>query len=115
MSPIDAMLAGALALLAAGSASPASVGQSIAEQGTGGGAPPCSTCHGAHYEGSPAIKAPALAGLPKAFILSRLAHYAGPDGHNAYMKPVATALTPSEREAVATYLSGLPSPGPRAH
>jgi mono/diheme cytochrome c family protein len=41
----------------------------------------CSSCHGLNFHGSPAIGAPALAGLPAAAILARLAHYAGPDGH----------------------------------
>ena len=43
--------------------------------------------------------------------MSRLNHYASPEGRNPPMKSVASALSPSEREAVATYLSGLPSAG----
>jgi cytochrome c553 len=84
-------------------------GQEIARQGNSDGAPACTTCHGGQFQGDAALKAPALAGLPSAFILSRLAHYAGPDGHNASMRQVATALSPGEREAVAAYLSSLPT------
>lgn len=84
-------------------------GQEIAHQGNGAGAPACTTCHGPQFQGEAALKAPALAGLPAAFILSRLAHYAGPDGHNASMRQVATALGPEERLAVAAYLSSLPT------
>jgi len=82
-------------------------GRTIAHQGNGHGAMACDTCHAAHFQGNPAIRAPAIAGLPKAEILARLAHYAGPSGHNAMMRQVATSLTPSEREAVAAYLSSL--------
>jgi cytochrome c553 len=83
-------------------------GPSIAHNGDGHGAPACVICHGQNFQGSPAIRAPALAGLPQATILDRLAHYAGPQGHNAMMRQVATALTQPERQAVAAYLSSLP-------
>lgn len=56
----------------------------------------------------PALKAPALAGLAKPYILARLAHYASPAGKNPSMKAIATALTPADRAAVAAYLSSLP-------
>ena len=82
-------------------------GTEIAHDGNGDGAPACTSCHGEHFQGQPSLKAPALAGRPAAFILSRLAHYAGPDGHNPFMRQVATALRPEEREAVADYLSSL--------
>jgi cytochrome c553 len=83
-------------------------GQEIAHQGNGIGAPACTNCHGEQFQGDTALKAPAVAGLPQEFILSRLAHYAGPDGHNASMRQVATGLSLEEREAVAAYLSSLP-------
>lgn len=83
-------------------------GAEIAHQGNNNGAPACTSCHGERFQGEPELKAPALAGLPAAFILSRLAHYAGPDGHNPSMRQVATALGAEERQAVAAYLSSLP-------
>jgi cytochrome c553 len=89
-------------------------GADIAHGGNGHGAPPCVSCHGGHFQGQAAFRAPALAGLPAAFILSRLAHYAGPDGHNPSMRQVATALGLGEREAVAAYLSSLPHAEPQA-
>jgi hypothetical protein len=55
-------------------------GQEIAHQGNGGGAPACTTCHGKQFQGDAALKAPAVAGLQQAFILSRFAHFVGPDG-----------------------------------
>ena len=90
-------------------------GQEIAHEGSSDGAPACTTCHGEQFQGDAALKAPALAGLPRAFILSRFAHYAGPDGHNASMRQVATALSPGEREAVAAYLSSLPTAREQIH
>ena len=104
-----ASLASALALLAHGAVSPTVAGQAIAQNGNGHGAGPCEACHGAHLEGNPGIKAPPLAGKPAAYILQRLAHYASPQGHNASMKMVATSLTPTERQAVAAYISRLPT------
>jgi cytochrome c553 len=59
-------------------------------------------------EGNPALKVPALAGLPAVTVLARLAHYAGPSGHNPTMRSVATALDQSERTAVANYIASLP-------
>jgi cytochrome c553 len=85
-------------------------GRVIAHNGNGHGAMACTTCHGLNFQGIPAIHAPALAGLPAATIMARLAHYAGPEGHNAEMRQVATALSPNERWAVANYLSSLPRP-----
>lgn len=87
---------------------PSSHGMDIVEHGSANGAPACMSCHGAELEGNPALKAPALAGLPAATILARLAHYAGPEGHNAAMRDVATALDQSERTAVANYIASLP-------
>lgn len=98
----------AFALLTAAAAPPNLQGEKIAQQGNDHGAPACAGCHGPHFGGNTAIGAPALAGLPSAFILTRLAHYAGPDGHNASMRLVAASLGAAERQAVADYLSGLP-------
>ncbi len=97
-----------LTLLWLVAASPAPDGRSIVEQGNANGALPCSSCHGPTLDGNPAIHAPAIAGLPAAMVLARLEHYASPQGHNASMKLVASALSTSEREAVATYIAGLP-------
>jgi thiosulfate dehydrogenase len=95
-----------LTLLAMGAAPD---GGTIAHDGNGKGAMACVACHGQNFQGSSAIGAPALAGLSKARILERLAHFAGPSGHNPPMRQVATALSPSERQAVAGYLSSLPA------
>jgi cytochrome c553 len=101
-------LAGAAALLLVSTTtSPSHGGREIAEHGTNAGAPPCASCHGPQFKGDPSLKSPAIAGLPASFIVQRLHHYAGPDGHNAMMRQVASSLSPAERQEVATYLSGL--------
>src|ERR1700691_3494231 len=110
IEPLTALLVLRISLVTSGAR--VAEGQSLtgietANHGNGDGAPACTTCHGESFQGEPGLKAPALAGLPAAFILSRLAHYAGPDGHNPFMRQVATALRPEEREAVANYLSSL--------
>jgi cytochrome c553 len=110
MKPLTILLVPLISLVALGARvadGQSLTGTEIAHHGNGDGAPPCTTCHGESFQGEPSLKAPALAGLSAAFILSRLAHYAGPDGHNPSMRQVATALRPDEREAVANYLSSL--------
>jgi cytochrome c553 len=83
------------------------VGAQIALKGSSSGAPACTACHGENLQGIQALRSPRIAGLSEDYILARLAHYAGPDGHNAQMKQVATALGRNERQAVAAYLAGL--------
>jgi cytochrome c553 len=108
-APAIGVVLSAAALIAA---APPPDGQRIVEQGSAGGAPPCISCHGAKLEGSPEVKAPAIAGRPAAFIIARLGHYAGPFGHNPLMRQVASALSSDERKAVALYISGLPAQAP---
>jgi cytochrome c553 len=107
MNRLFLILPAALALMAAGAAPD---GSAVAHNGNGHGALACSTCHGGNFQGDAAIRAPALAGLPQTTILARLAHYAGPTGRNAMMRQIATSLSPAERQAVADYLSSLPTP-----
>jgi cytochrome c553 len=107
MHRIQILLLPMIALLVAAAGRDGSV---IAHNGNGHGAPACTTCHGPNFQGTPTIRAPALAGLSAATILARLAHYAGPTGHNAMMRQVANALSPVERQAVASYLAGLQRP-----
>lgn len=102
-----AAIAGAAAMLAASAAAMTHGGRRIAEHGNDAGAPPCASCHGPRFKGDPSIGSPAIAGLQAKFIVQRLDHYAGPDGHNAIMRQVASALSPAERKEVAAYLSSL--------
>ena len=102
-----ASLAGAAAVLLTSATAQSHGGREIAEHGNSAGTPPCASCHGPLFKGDPSIKSPAIAGLPASFIIQRLDHYAGPDGHNAMMRQVASSLSPAERREVAAYLSGL--------
>jgi cytochrome c553 len=107
------VLVGSFVALGSAVAGTDPIGLQIARTGNGHGASACITCHGKQLEGDAALNTPALAGLPAEFILSRLAHYSSPQGHNAMMRQVATALSSEERHAVATYLAGLtPISGP---
>jgi cytochrome c553 len=100
---------GVLGVSGAAIAGDSMTGRNIVEHGSLGGAPACASCHGSNLQGGDAIKAPSIAGKPAAYIVARLDHYASPEGHNAMMKQVANALSISERQAVATYISYLPS------
>jgi cytochrome c553 len=68
-----APLMGLVALGARAAEGTSLTGPEIAHHGNGDGAPACTSCHGEHFQGQPGLEAPALAGLPAPFILSRLA------------------------------------------
>lgn len=82
----------------------------IALKGNGNGALACSACHGADGAGQPAAGFPRLAGLNPAYLQKQLDDLANGTRANAVMKPVATALSPAERKALAEYYSKLPIP-----
>lgn len=66
-------------------------------------------CHGLRGEGDGELT-PRLAGLPVGYIVKQMQDYA--DGRRAdpQMEPIAQALDPRERLAVAAYYADLPSP-----
>jgi cytochrome c553 len=77
----------------------------------------CVPCHGAAGAGDLALRAPAIAGLPKWYVLGQLTKFktdvrgAHPDdmeGHR--MRPMARSLTqPNDLETVADYVAKLPA------
>jgi cytochrome c553 len=85
-------------------------GGQIAANGNGREAPACSACHGAQGEGQPDVANPRLAGLDSKYLMAQLNAFA--DGHrdNETMSPIAKALTPDERQAVATFYAGSVTP-----
>ena len=97
-----AVVAIAIATLAAAPALAAS-GHDIAMQGTKAGALACSACHGAKGEGQPAAGIPRLAGHDTGYLLRQLDSFAEGKRKNDIMMPIASALTPAERKAVAAY------------
>lgn len=82
----------------------------LATQGNGKGAPPCLGCHGVDGGGQAAAGFPRLAGLDASYLRRQLDSFADGTRDNAVMKPVATALTTDERQALAEYYSRLPLP-----
>jgi cytochrome c553 len=81
------------------------------EGGAAAGSPPekiamCRACHGQNFEGG--APAPRLAGLSHEYLSASMNNFA--DGHrtnNLDMPGFMKALTQSERDAMARYLSGL--------
>lgn len=84
-------------------------GAAIAQQGNDRGAAPCVSCHGASGEGNADIGAPRLAALGTPYILEQLGYFADGGRSNEIMTPIAQALSPEERRAVAAYYSALPA------
>ena len=82
----------------------------LVTQGNGKGAPPCLGCHGVDGGGQAAAGFPRLAGLDASYLRRQLDSFADGTRDNPVMKPVATALTTDERQALAEYYSQLPLP-----
>jgi cytochrome c553 len=88
-------------------------GKAIYEEGApDANVPACSVCHGPDGEGAREI--PRLAGQLYPYIAKALTNWSQERGHNpsapdtsAVMQPIAHALTKSEIEALAAYLSYL--------
>jgi cytochrome c553 len=83
-------------------------GKQIFLHGNVNGAMPCASCHGPLAQGNPASGAPKLAGLAPDMIVNKLKDFAAGSG-NPTMQVVAQALSPDEMQAVAHYVSKLPS------
>src|SRR5580692_9783108 len=85
-------------------------GRQIAAGGNGRNAPACSACHGAQGEGQPDAAYPRLAGLDSAYLIEQLDAFADGRRDNETMAPIAKALTPDERQAIAKFYAGLTAP-----
>jgi cytochrome c553 len=85
-------------------------GQEIAANSNGRGAPACSACHGEHGEGRPDAAYPRLAGLNSEYLVRQLNAFAGGSRDNKMMQPIAMALAPDERKAVAEFYAELTAP-----
>ena len=82
----------------------------IVRQGNGRGAPACVTCHGPRLLGDTIQGFPRLAGLSTSYVVAQLDAFATGERTSAVMLPVASSLTPPEREVLGRYLQGLESP-----
>jgi cytochrome c553 len=97
--------AGGLWLMAISSVSSAADGRALAMNGNGKGALPCSVCHGAQGEGQPQAGFPRLDGLNAVYMRQQLDDFADGKRANDIMRPIASALSPDERQAVASFYS----------
>ena len=88
----------------------AGLGEKIAKQGNGKGAAACQTCHGADGSGNGAAGYPRLAGMNADYMVKQLKDLSGDSRQNAIMKPMASALTAEERQAVADYYADMEPP-----
>jgi cytochrome c553 len=92
-------------LMATSTISSAADGRALAMNGNGKGALPCSACHGAQGDGQPQAGFPRLDGLNAVYIRKQLDDFADGKRSNDIMRPIAAALTPDERQAVASFYS----------
>jgi cytochrome c553 len=67
----------------------------------------CSRCHGVLGIGRPEEQTPRLAGQPRLYLYKQLADFASGARLSEKMAPVARALTPAQRDAVAAYYASL--------
>ena len=75
----------------------------------------CSRCHGVLGIGRPQQQTPRLAGQPRLYLHKQLDDFASGTRFSEKMTPVARALTPAQREAVASYYASQHSiPYPEA-
>jgi cytochrome c553 len=82
----------------------------IVAEGNGAGAAPCRSCHGADGGGQAAAGFPRLAGLDEHYLARQLDGFADGSRASPVMQPVAGALSPQEREALAAFYSRLAAP-----
>lgn len=82
----------------------------IAASGNGRGAPACASCHGADGFGQAVAGFPRLAGLDAAYLQRQIESFADGTRGNATMEPVAKALDPAERQALAKYYAAMATP-----
>lgn len=75
------------------------------------GVPACMACHGPTGRGNPAASYPSLSGQYAQYTAATLAAYASgerkSDGPTKVMRGIASAMTPEQIEAVASYIQGL--------
>ena len=71
----------------------------------------CARCHGADGRGPKSHLVPVLHGQPAEFLIAALEDFAAGRRASGIMQPVASGLSPAERERVARYYAGLARPG----
>jgi cytochrome c553 len=85
-------------------------GAVIAAQGTVAGAPPCAQCHAFNGVSDASGAFPRVAGQSAYYLAEQLRDFASGMRSNAFMTPIAKALTADDIADVAAYYSGLDAP-----
>jgi cytochrome c553 len=85
-------------------------GAVIAAQGTVAGAPPCAQCHAFNGISDASGAFPRVAGQSAYYLAEQLRDFASGMRSNAFMTPIAKALTADDIADVAAYYSGLDAP-----
>jgi cytochrome c553 len=85
-------------------------GAVIAAQGTVAGAPPCAQCHAFNGISDASGAFPRVAGQSAYYLAEQLRDFASRMRSNAFMTPIAKALTADDIADVAAYYSGLDAP-----
>lgn len=104
------LLAAAALLANRAHADDATLGKTLATQGSATGVAACIGCHGAQGEGNAAAGFPRLAGTNAAYLSAQLAAFADGSRQNPVMQPLSKLLSPHERDAVSAYFASLPAP-----
>ena len=81
-------------------------GAAIANRGATN-VPACASCHGGAGEGNAQAGFPRLSGQPASYLAKQLDAYADGRRPNPVMTPIATALSPAQRGAVAAHYAAL--------
>ncbi|MFP7721887.1 c-type cytochrome [Lysobacter sp. A3-1-A15] len=97
------VLCGAAAVAQAQAPDPAQLASSGAD-----GLASCASCHGARGEGMAAM--PRLAGINAAYLRKQLEDFASGTREHALMSPIAKAMSPETREAMAGYYGAMRLP-----
>ena len=85
-------------------------GAVIVAQGAVAGAPPCAQCHAFNGVSDASGAFPRLAGQSAHYLAEQLRDFASGLRSNAFMTPIAKALTADDIADVAAYYSGLDAP-----
>lgn len=90
---------------------PAQSGSEIATtEGTSEAVSACARCHGQNRRGPHSRLVPVLHGQPREFLMAALLEYAHARRPSGIMQPLASDLSPEDRERVARYYAGLSPP-----
>jgi cytochrome c553 len=90
---------------------PAQSGEEIATtEGTSGAVSACARCHGENRRGPASRMVPVLHGQPAGFLMAALEDYANGRRPSGIMQPLASDLSPEDREQVARYYAGRAPP-----